>query len=44
MLSDAEDPCKHIGQVGDKSNSMRVSSLAALNEFLIRATLAGVRL
>jgi hypothetical protein len=44
MLSDAEDPCKQIGQVGDKSNSMRVSSLAALNAFLISETFDGVRL
>lgn len=44
IFSVAEDPCKQIGQVGDKSNSTRVSSLAALNAFLIGETFIGVRL
>ena len=36
IRSVAEDPCKQIGQVGDKSRSTRTSSLAALNELLNR--------
>lgn len=44
MLSVAEDPCKQTGQVGDKSNSTRVSSLAALKAFLIVVIFARVRL
>jgi len=38
MWSNAEAPCRHTGQVGDKSSRTRTSSFAALKSFLISTT------
>src|SRR6266852_4346910 len=43
MWSTAEAPCRHTGQVGDKSSRTRTSAFAALKLFLISATLWAVR-
>src|SRR5215469_9093659 len=43
-FSAAEDPCRHTGQVGDNSNSTRVSFFAALNSFLSPLGFCAVRL
>src|SRR5258708_19946624 len=38
MWSNAEAPCRHTGQVGDKSSRTRTSSFPPLNSFLISTT------
>src|SRR5579883_10079 len=42
MRLNAEAPCRHTGQVGDRSNRTRGSSLAALNSLLISPRLRTV--
>src|SRR6266700_4222220 len=44
MWSTAEAPCRHMGQVGDKSSRTRTSPFAALKSFLISATFWAVTL
>src|SRR5216683_403911 len=42
MWSNAEAPCRHTGQVGDKSSRTRTPSFAVLKSFLISTTFCAV--